>query len=113
MEALEFSELKSQYDSAGAAVFGISPDPADSHKKFAEKFNLSVQLLSDPAHKVIEAYGAWGLKKKNGGETVGVIRSSVLIDPVGVVRFVWPAVTAKGHAAEVLAELKNLSAAAG
>ena len=77
-------------------------------EKFAEKKGLTVNLLSDPEHSVLEAYGAWGLKKMYGKEYEGVIRSTVLIDPLGVVQQVWPKVKTKGHAAEVLSTLKSL-----
>lgn len=89
-------------------MLGISPDSVSSHKKFIEKHNLSMDLLSDPSHDVLKSYGAWGRKKMYGKEYEGVIRSTVVIDPDGVVRLTWPKATAKGHASEVLTELKNL-----
>lgn len=67
-------------------VFGVSPDSVASHKNFKEKHNLSVMLLSDPEHRVLEAYGARGTRKMCGKESAGVIRSSVLTDPEGTVR---------------------------
>ncbi len=67
-------------------------------------------MLSDEAHGVIKAYGAWGQKKMYGKEFEGVVRSTVLVDPKGVVRAVWPKASAKGHAAEVLATLQELAA---
>lgn len=88
-------------------VLGVSPDSVSSHKRFMEKQRLGLDLLSDPEHKVIEAYGAWGVKKMYGKEYEGVIRSTVLIDPEGVVRHIWPKVKAKGHAEEVLGALKE------
>jgi thioredoxin-dependent peroxiredoxin len=90
-------------------VLGISPDSAASHRKFKEKHQLSVKLLSDPDHKTLEAYGAWGIKKMYGKESAGVIRSSVLIDPKGVVRLVWPKAKSSGHAQEVLDALAGLA----
>lgn len=72
-----------------------------------EKQRLGLDLLSDPEHKVIEAYGAWGVKKMYGKEYEGVIRSTVLIDPEGVIRHIWPKVRATGHAEEVLGALKE------
>jgi thioredoxin-dependent peroxiredoxin len=94
--------------SAGAVVFGVSPDTPASHKKFQDKHQLAVSLLSDPEHKVLEAYGAWGTKKMYGKEYAGVIRSSVLIDPKGVVKLTWPNAKSKGHAQEVLEGLQSL-----
>ena len=92
-----------------ATVLGVSPDSVASHKKFKEKNNLSVKLLSDPAHEVLEAYGSWGIKKMYGRESEGVIRSSVLIDPGGIVRMVWPKAKSSGHAQEVLEAVKKFS----
>lgn len=74
-----------------------------------DKHGISVGLLSDPEHNVIESYGAWGLKKMYGKEYEGVIRSTVLIDPKGAIRHIWPKAKAKGHAEEVLAALKQLA----
>jgi thioredoxin-dependent peroxiredoxin len=92
-----------------AVVLGVSPDSAASHRKFREKHQLSVKLLSDPDHKVLEVYGAWGIKKMYGKESAGVIRSSVLLDSKGVVRMVWPKAKSSGHAQEVLDALTGLA----
>jgi thioredoxin-dependent peroxiredoxin len=92
-----------------AIVLGISPDSAESHRKFREKHQLSVKLLSDPDHRVLEVYGAWGVKKMYGRVSAGVIRSSVLLDPKGVVRMVWPKAKSSGHAQEVLDALTGLA----
>ena len=108
-EALEFSERAADFSAMKAIVLGVSPDSVASHKKFKEKNNLSVKLLSDPAHKVLEAYGAWGIKKMYGKESAGVIRSSVLIDPGGIVRMVWPKAKSSGHAQEVFEAIKKFS----
>jgi peroxiredoxin Q/BCP len=88
-------------------VFGISPDSVASHKKFTEKHRLSVRLLSDSERKVLQAYGAWGIKKLYGKESSGVIRSSVLIDPEGIIRRVWPKAKSSGHAQEVLQDIRE------
>lgn len=91
-------------------VLGVSPDSLDSHKKFAQKNKITVMLLSDTEHKVIKAYDAWGKKKMYGKEFEGVVRSTVLIDPKGVVKAVWPKAASKGHAAEVLEALQRFAA---
>lgn len=88
-------------------VLGVSPDSAASHQKFIQKHNLTVELLSDSQHQVLKAYKAWGMKKMYGKEYEGVIRSTVAIDPKGIVRLVWPKAKSKGHAAEVLDALKK------
>ena len=86
----------------------MSPDSVASHQKFIQKHTLSIDLLSDPDHKVLRSYQAWGKKKMYGKEYEGVIRSTVVIDPDGLVRLTWPKAKAKGHALEVLTEMKNL-----
>ena len=85
----------------------MSPDSVSSHQKFIQKHNLSIDLLSDPDHEILKSYGAWGKKKMYGKEYEGVIRSTVVIDPQGLVRLAWPKAKAKGHASAVLNELKN------
>ncbi len=87
----------------------MSPDSVASHQKFIQKHTLSIDLLSDPDHKVLKSYQAWGKKKMYGKEYEGVIRSTVVIDPDGLVRLTWPKAKAKGHALEVLTEMKNLT----
>lgn len=94
----------------GATILGVSPDGIASHRKFAQKHGLVVNLLSDPDHRVLETYGAWGTKKMYGKEFEGVIRSTVLIDPEGRVRQSWPKAKSKGHAAEVLDALRGKAA---
>lgn len=65
---------------------GISPESPESHQKFREKHGISVRLLSDPDHRVLEAYGVWGAKKMYGKEYQGVLRSTAIIDPDGKIR---------------------------
>lgn len=110
-EACEFSEEMDVLRACGAEVLGVSPDPVHSHRDFIGKHQLQVRLLSDPEHEVLEAYGAWGVKKMYGREYEGVIRSTALIDPLGKVAFHWPNVTAKGHAAEVLEKVREMVSA--
>jgi thioredoxin-dependent peroxiredoxin len=109
VEALEFSELKPRFEKLGAVVLGVSPDSVDSHRRFAEKNKITVSLLSDTEQAVIKAYDAWGTKKMYGKEFEGVVRSTVLIDPKGMVRAAWPSAPSKGHAAEVLEALQRLA----
>jgi peroxiredoxin Q/BCP len=91
-------------------ILGVSPDSLDSHRKFAQKNKITVTLLSDTEHAVIEAYDAWGTKKMYGKEFKGVVRSTVLIDPKGVVKAAWPKAPSKGHASEVLEALQRIAA---
>ena len=109
MEALEFSELKPEFEKLGAMIMGVSPDPVDSHRKFIQKNQITVTLLSDTENAVIKAYGGWGTKTMYGKNFEGVVRSTVLIDPKGVVKAAWPKASSKGHAAEVLEMLRRLA----
>ena len=93
-------------------MVGISPDGAAKHTKFREKYGLTFPLLSDPEHKVMEAYGAWGEKTMYGKKTVGTIRSTFLVDEKGKVSRAWYNVRADGHAAKVLEELASPEPAA-
>jgi len=88
-------------------VIGVSADPLKLLQSFRAKHKLNFILLSDPQHKMIEAYGAWRTKKFMGRTYKGIARSTVLIDRNGRVEEIWPEVQAKGHAAEVLARLKD------
>ena len=100
-EALEFTELRSKFEGMHAAIIGISPDSVESHRKFREKHALTITLLSDPDHKVLEAYGVWQLKRMYGREYHGVVRSTFLIDTDGKIAEVWTKVKVKGHAEAV------------
>lgn len=110
-EACSFRDLWSEIESTGAVVLGVSPDDPESHDAFSRKFNLPFSLLSDQDHKVMKEYGAWGQRRKWYGRRItGVVRSTVLIDPNGVVRKHWAKVeNAEAHANEVLKSLKELS----
>jgi thioredoxin-dependent peroxiredoxin len=98
----------SEFEEAGAEVLGISPDDVDSHERFAAEHDLPHTLLADPEKRVMEPWGAWGTKKLYGRETIGVIRSTVLVDAEGRVAKVWRRVQAKKHADQVLEALADL-----
>jgi len=107
-EACEFTDGMAAFGGLDAVVLGCSPDTPESHRAFIAKYRLKVTLLSDAGHAAMERFGAWGEKTSQGRTTVGVIRSTVLIDPRGCVAFVWPNVTAAGHAEQVRAKLAEL-----
>jgi len=107
-EACEFTDGIADFEGLNAIVFGCSPDSPEKHRKFIAKHDLGVRLLSDPEHKVMEAYGAWGEKNMYGRVTVGVIRSTVIIDPDGRVVHHWKRVKSKGHAEKVRERLEQL-----
>jgi len=107
-EALDFTALKEEFENANAVILGISPDTCESHQKFMQKHHLNITLLSDPEHTVLNEYDVWRLKKRYGREYMGVVRTTFLIDPEGIIRHVWHNVKVKGHAAEVLDKIKAL-----
>lgn len=107
-EAIDFTIRLNDFRKLNAVVLGVSPDPIDSHKKFRMKHGLKVILLSDPEHEVLEMYGVWGKKRRYGREFYGVIRSTYLIDPNGIIRKVWKNVRVRGHVDEVYETLKSL-----
>lgn len=108
-EACQFSDLFDEFEAAGVPVLGISPDGGSSHRAFRAKHGLKVRLLSDPDHRTLEAYGAYGEKTLYGRKSVGVIRSTFLVGPSGRIERAWYHVRADGHAAKVLSEVERLS----
>jgi len=108
-EACQFTAWIESFSKLDAVVLGCSADSAASHRKFIAKYRLAFKLLSDPEHAIMKAYGAWGEKVMYGKKSEGVIRSTVLIDPGGVVAAHWPKVKAEGHADAVRARLAELA----
>ena len=84
-QACAYSERMPQFSEAGAVVLGISKDSVASHRKFADKYGLAFTLLADPERKVIEAYDVWKEKKNYGKVSMGVVRTTYLIDEEGVI----------------------------
>ncbi|MBN1623078.1 MAG: thioredoxin-dependent thiol peroxidase [Clostridia bacterium] len=106
IEAEGFRDVYDEILAKGAVVLGVSPDAQKSHEDFREKFNLPFHLLSDEDHSVAEAYGAWGEKKMYGKAYMGILRSTFIIDEKGVVTHVFPKVSPKDHAKEILEALE-------
>ena len=104
-EACSFRDAYADFKKAGVMLIGISPDSEKSHTKFIEKYELPFTLLSDPDHKVCEAYGVWGLKKFMGREYDGVYRTTFVIGPEGEIKHVFENVKPADHSQEVLAEI--------
>ena len=107
-EACEFTDGVEEFAALDATVLGCSPDSTRKHRNFIEKFDLKISLLSDPDHKVMEEYEAWGEKKMYGRTMMGVKRSTVIIDPSGTVAHRWRSVRARGHARKVRDKLEAL-----
>jgi thioredoxin-dependent peroxiredoxin len=104
-EACQFNDSLSGFAGAGVEVLGISADDGDSHRRFRAKYGLGFTLLTDAGHEVATRYGAYGEKMLYGRPTVGVIRSTFLVDEEARVERAWYGVKADGHPARVLAEL--------
>jgi len=86
-------------------VLGVSADPPEAMARFASKYKVNFPLLSDPEFRAIEAYGARRMKQFLGKSFLGIVRSTFLIGPDGVIQKVWPSASSKGHAAQVLEAL--------
>ena len=104
-EAVAFAASYEGFKSRDVAVIGISKDSVASHLKFAEKYDLPFVLLSDPDHAVIEQYGVWQEKKLYGKVSMGVVRSTYLINEEGIIEKVMPKVKPDTNADEILAYL--------
>ncbi len=105
IEACGFRDADDEIAARGAAVWGVSPDGADSKARFVSKFGLNFPLLSDVDHAVAESYGTWVERQKDGRTFMRIQRATFLIGPDGRIVRAWPQVKAEGHAAEVLAAL--------
>jgi peroxiredoxin Q/BCP len=107
-EAIDFTRLKGAFADVGTAVLGVSADPVKAQESFASKHQLTVPLISDEAHKLLEAYGAWGEKSMYGRTFMGIIRTTVLVGADGRVAKIWRNVRVDGHADEVLEAARAL-----
>lgn len=107
-EACDFRDSWARVEALGARVYGISKDSVKSHQGFIAKQQLPFRLLSDPETTLLKPLGAYGEKVMYGKTCEGIIRSTFLVDPKGVIRHVWPKVSVKGHVDEVLKVLEGL-----
>jgi thioredoxin-dependent peroxiredoxin len=107
-EAIDFTRLESAFADDGATVLGISADTVKAQESFRDKHQLSVPLISDEQHEMLEAYGAWGEKSMYGRTFMGIIRTTVLIGADGRVARIWRNVRVDGHADEVLTAVRAL-----
>lgn len=107
-EACAFRDRQSELTKLGVKVFGVSPDDQESHAKFRDKFQLNFPLLVDKDHKVAEKYGAWREKNMYGKVSMGIQRSTFLIDADGKIAKVWKRVQVDGHDAKVLEAVVKL-----
>ncbi len=107
-EACAFRDRKAELQKLGAVVLGVSTDDLERHRQFRAKFELNFPLLVDADHKVAERYGAWREKNMYGRKSMGIQRSTFLIDSDGKVAKVWKQVKVDGHDEQVLAALAEL-----
>ena len=106
-EAVEFSDLLRKFDALNTSIVGCSGDSVAAQAKFKAKYKLKFPLLADTEKEVIKGYETWRLKAFMGKRFLGVARTTFWIGPDGKIRKVWEKVTAKGHAAEVLAAIQQ------
>ena len=107
-QACAFAAAYEEFRTLNAVVIGVSKDSEASHRRFAEKNGLPFILLSDPELKAIQAYGVWQEKKSYGKVSMGVVRSTFIIDEKGLVEKVMPRVKPDTNAAEILDYLKSV-----
>jgi thioredoxin-dependent peroxiredoxin len=107
-EAIDFTRLSGSFVDTGTAVLGVSADPLKAQEKFRDKHKLSVPLMSDERHEMLEAYGAWGEKSMYGKTFLGVIRTTVLVGADGRIARIWRHVKVEGHAEAVLEAARAL-----
>jgi peroxiredoxin Q/BCP len=108
VEAQDFTTLVPRFAEAGAVVMGLSAGTVAAKDKFVAKAGLGVPLLADEGGEVLKAYGVWQEKSMYGKKYMGIVRTTVLIDPAGQVAQVWTVSRVKGHAEEVLAAVQKL-----
>lgn len=108
LEAKDFTDLAADFAAAGTTVIGLSKDSVKAHDKFCRKHGLSVILASDEGGHTCEDYGVWVEKSMYGKTYLGIERTTLLIDGSGTIARIWPKVSVKGHAAEVLAAAQAL-----
>lgn len=106
-EACGFRDLSERFEAIGATILGVSGDSVESHEKFTSKFGLPFPLLADAGNALAISYGVYGPKKQYGKESVGITRSTFVIDPTGIIRKVYKKVLVEQHAEEVLNFIKS------
>lgn len=108
LEATDFSEAREELEKMNCVIIGLNADSCSSHQKFAQKHNLKIILLSDPDKTILNSYGIIAIKKNYGKESLGIIRTTIIIDPKGLIRYIWKNVKVKGHTEAVINKLRDL-----
>ncbi|MCK9454633.1 MAG: peroxiredoxin [Sulfurimonas sp.] len=107
-EACDFSEAAPDFSTLNAVILGVSADSTAKHRNFIEKKDLTITLLSDESKGMLEEYGVWSLKKNYGKEYMGIVRSTLIINPEGTIKALWKNVRVKGHVQGVKEKLQEL-----
>jgi thioredoxin-dependent peroxiredoxin len=107
-ESQAFRDLKGDLDAAGADIVGVSRDTVEAQKKFADKYSLNFSLLADTSSAICDAFGVIVEKNMYGKKSIGIQRSTFLVDGGGTIAKVWPRVSVEGHAAAVLEAVRSL-----
>jgi thioredoxin-dependent peroxiredoxin len=108
LEAIEFTDLMDRFEAANCLVFGVSRDDCVSHADFRDRHGLTVTLLADTDGILCHDFGVWQEKERNGERLMGIVRSTFIIDPQGVLRHALYDVKPKGHARAVLELVQGL-----
>ena len=108
IEARQFTGLIGDFAGLDTVVIGVSRDSCESHRAFIDKYGLDVILLADTAGELCESYGVWQEKEKNGEKKMGIVRSTFIINKSGVLEEAMYAVSADGHAQEILDRIRQL-----
>lgn len=106
-EACQFRDQKPQIELHGASLIGVSPDNAQSHQQFMSKYDLTFTLLTDEDHRICETFGVWQEKNVYGKKSMGVVRTTFVIDSQGMIRWIERPVKVEGHAERVIEALKQ------
>ncbi|OHD96394.1 MAG: peroxiredoxin [Sulfurimonas sp. RIFCSPHIGHO2_12_FULL_36_9] len=109
-EACDFSDAAPDFGALNAIVIGVSADSTSKHRDFIDKKDLSITLLSDEDTSMLQNYGIWQLKKNYGKEYMGIVRSTLIINPEGIIKAIWKNVKVKEHARIVKEKLEALQA---
>jgi len=109
-EACEFTQALPDFSELDAIILGVSADSTKKHRNFIEKKELGITLLSDEDTSMMQDYGVWQLKKNYGKEYMGIVRTTFIIDPDGVIKAIWNKVRVKEHVAKVKEKLEELQA---
>jgi thioredoxin-dependent peroxiredoxin len=107
IEAIDFTKFLPDFRKLSTQVVGVSPDSPKKHCAFIEKQKLKITLLSDETKETLQNFGLWTKKKFMGKEYMGVLRTTLLVNPKGKIVHIWENVQVKGHVEQVLTELKS------